>query len=170
MRRFLNKNKKWGQLYWANIPLWNPRKEKKIETSPLPFLLPHEWPCDYMHQPGAIQEAMPEKGTARRKLAEMTMAWGNLLGSLIPLGLHGDGAPVQGRMNQSTLVFFTLNLPASGTFQAERVPIVCLEPSTMVAVQHAMPSVKSLRGACKKLGEGRYPEKRHDGSAFHVKK
>lgn len=29
---------------------------------------------------------------------------------LCPLGLHGDGVPVQGRMNQDSLDFFTINM------------------------------------------------------------
>ena len=46
---------------------------------------------------------------------------------MVPLGMHGDGVPVQGRMNQSTCDFITINLPASNAFQAKRVPITCVE-------------------------------------------
>jgi hypothetical protein len=42
----------------------------------LPFLLPHEWLSDYLHQPGAWAEAMPEEGTFyARKLAQACDFW-----------------------------------------------------------------------------------------------
>ena len=54
----------WGKLYWAKIPCKN-RKNKEVEEIDFPFLLPHEWVSDYMWQPGAIEEAMPEPGSVQ---------------------------------------------------------------------------------------------------------
>ena len=103
--------------------MWTP-KTKTIKPVWLPFHLPHEWLSSYLHQAGAKEEAMPEKGTYKsQKLAEMCDAWGEPANGMVPVGLHGDGVPVQGRMNQSTVDFWTLNLPCSATFQAQKVPI-----------------------------------------------
>ena len=74
-----------------------------------------------MWQPGAIEEAMPEPGSVQsQELARMCKAWGCPEGSMVPLGIHGDGVPVQGRMNQSTVNFFTVNLLCSEKHKAKR--------------------------------------------------
>ena len=74
LKRDLQRNKQWGEFYWATIPLWNPKK-KQIVPGPVPFLLPHETLSDYMYHPGAKEEAMPEIGTYRsQKWAEACQA------------------------------------------------------------------------------------------------
>ena len=166
VKRFLKKNKRWGPFYWAKNPTWMP-KTKKIKVVWLPFLLPHEWLSNYMWQPGALSDAMPAAGTFKsQKLAEMCQAWGNPEGSMVPVGLHGDGVPIQGRMNQSTLDFFTLNLPCSDTFQSQRVPICCLETKYNAGEQTCQAICEVIAWSLKKLGEGKYPTERHGGQPF----
>ena len=133
--------------------MWTP-KTKTIKPVWLPFHMPHEWLLSYLHQAGAKEEAMLEKGTYKsQKLAEMCDAWGEPVNGMVPVGLHGDGVPVQGRMNQSTVDFWTLNPPCSATFQAQRVPICCLESKYIAGAQ----SAKSLLGACKSWGKLGFP-------------
>ena len=75
--RFLRKNSWRGSLYWAKVPIKNP-KTKQVEECSLPFLLPHEWLENYLHQPGAFEEAMPETGTYEsQELAKVCKAWRN---------------------------------------------------------------------------------------------
>ena len=127
-RSMLKTSKVWGHLYWAKIPCKN-RSSKEVEEIDFPFLLPHEWVSDYMQQAGAMEEAMPEPGSVQsQELARMRKAWGCPEGSMVPLGLHGDGVPVQGRMNQSTVNFFTVNLLCSEKHKAKRMPVCCTIP------------------------------------------
>ena len=59
-------------------PMKNPKKKvNDFSQQWLPFLLPHEWLSDYLHQPGAWAEAMPEEGTFyARNLAQACDSWG----------------------------------------------------------------------------------------------
>ena len=67
LRRSMLKNSTvWGHMYWAKIPCKN-TSSKEVEEIDFPFLLPHEWVSDYMHQAGAIEEAMPEPGSVQRE-------------------------------------------------------------------------------------------------------
>ena len=117
----------WPDLYWAEIPLKNP-SNKEVASYKLPFLLPHEWVSDYLHQPGAFQEAQPEEGSyLDKECRRVCAAWHRQARSMVPLGLHGDGVPVQGRLQQSTVDFVTINLLASKAFASTRVPVTCLE-------------------------------------------
>ena len=72
-------------------------------------------------------DALPEAGSARHKqLATAASAWESFTWEMTPLGLHGDGVPVQGHMNQDSLDFVTLNRPCSSHSQL-RVPFTCVE-------------------------------------------
>lgn len=152
--------------YWAEIPFWKP-KEKAIEPVWLPFLLPHEWLCTYLAQEGAVEEAMPEKATYKsQRLAEVCKAWGEPERGMVPLGLHGGGVPVQGRMNQSSVDFFTINLPCSTQFGSDRIPIVCVESRYITTEETCNAITEIIAWSLQKLGEGKYPMVRHDGKQF----
>lgn len=132
----------------------------------MPFLLPHEWLPAYLLQAKAWDEGLPEEGTFLAKiLAEACEGWGSRPGSMFPLGLHGDGVPVQGRLNQGTLDFWTVNLVCSKTFSAKRIPICCLD-ARMIHWQtiHSICQVMLWSFQC--LGEGKFPSCRHDGSVW----
>ena len=132
----------------------------------LPFLLPHEWLSDYLHQPGAWAEAMPEEGTFyARKLAQACDSWGLPHGSMLPVGLFGDGVPVQGRMNQSTVDFWTLNLPCSSVFSSWTIPITCLD-ARMIGAPTIKAMCEIIHWSLDCLAKGKFPEARHDGSPW----
>ena len=100
----MRKNSQWGEIYWAEVPIRKRPKSKEIIRERLPFLLPHEWLSEYWLQPGAWAEGMPEDGSfLAEELNKAFGSWRNKPGSMPPLGLFGDGVPIQGRMNQSTL-------------------------------------------------------------------
>ena len=89
----MRKNHTWPDLYWAEIPLKNP-SNKEVASYKLPLLLPHEWVSDYLHQPGASQEAQPEEGSyLDKECNRVCAAWHRQARSMVPLGLHGDGVP-----------------------------------------------------------------------------
>ena len=165
LKRFMWKKKRWGHFYWCQIPMWSP-KTKSISLEWLPFLLPHEWLTDYMYQKGAKEEAMPEKGTCTsQRSAEATKAWKEPLDTMIPVGLHGDGVPIQG-MHQSTLDFWTLNLPASEKWGSQRVSVCCLETKYNAGEETCQAICQVIARSLEKLGSGIFPSCRHDGSTF----
>lgn len=133
----------------------------------IPFLLPHEFLSAHFHQPGAKEEAMPAIGTYRsQRLAEACKSWKEPENGMVPLGLHGDGVPVQGRMNQSSVDFITINLCCSEKYSSERVPLVCLETRYNAGDQTCNALTEVIAWSLKKLGEGKYPTARHDGTPF----
>ena len=74
----------------------------------MPFLLPHEWVGEYLILRENFVEGLPEAGTyMHRQLAKATEAWDSSPWTMFPLGLHGDGVPIQGRMNQDSCDFLS---------------------------------------------------------------
>ena len=163
--RFLRKNHTWKDLYWAKIPMKNPKKKSNdMEEKWMPFLLPHEWLPDYLLQSSAWQEGMPEEGSfLASRLAKACESYGEPRGNMFPLGLHGDGVPVQGRMNQSTLDFWTVNLVGSKRFNQMRVPICALD-ARMIGWQTIEQIGHIMLWSFQCLAEGKFPRARHDGS------
>ena len=163
--RFLRKNHTWKDLYWAKIPMKNPKKKSNdTEEKWMPFLLPHEWLPDYLLQSSAWQEGMPEEGSfLASRLAKACESYGEPRGNMFPLGLHGDGVPVQGRMNQSTLDFWTVNLVRSKRFNQMRVPICALD-ARMIGWQTTEQIGHIMLWSFQCLAEGKFPRARHDGS------
>ena len=169
MDRWLKRNSQWGNVYWAQVPIKKRPKSKETIQEWLPFLLPHEWLCEYWLQPGAWAEGMPEDGSfLAKELNKACESWGNEPGSMFPLGLFGDGVPIQGRMNQSTLDFFTLNLPGSPTYAQMRIPIVCLNAKNSAGWPTCLAISQVITWSLQCLGEGKYPSKRHDGTDWNV--
>ena len=121
-----------------------------------------------MWQPGAIEEAMPEPGSVQsQELARMCKAWGCPEGSTVPLGIHGDGVPVQGRMNQSTVNFFTVILLCSEKHKAKRMPVCCIDARYEAGPESIKAMSEVIRWSLSKLGEGVFAHERHDGQPFH---
>ena len=165
-QRWMRKNHTWPDLYWAEIPLKNP-SNKEVASYKLPFLLPHEWVSDYLHQPGAFQEAQPEEGSyLDKECRRVCAAWHRQARSMVPLGLHGDGVPVQGRLQQSTVDFVTINLLASKAFASTRVPVTCLETKWNAGAVTIRAIQQVIAWSLKQLGEGKYPSSRHDGGSL----
>ena len=108
----------------ADIHMKNP-KTKEVACGRLPFLLPHGWVAAYLQQPGAWEEGQPEVGSSLAKTVDEV--WKRQPWPMFPLGLHGDGVPVQGNLRRSTVDFLTSNLPGSQKYATKRVPVTCLE-------------------------------------------
>ena len=85
---------------------------------------------------------------------------------MLPLGLHGDGVPAQGRMNQRTVEFITVNLLGSNKFASKSAPITCLE-GKYFANQLTTQAIQAvIAWSLQSLGEGKCPSARHDGSSL----
>ena len=48
-QRWMRKKSEWPDLYWADIPMKDPKTEEVFHGQ-VPFLLPHEWISTYLHQ------------------------------------------------------------------------------------------------------------------------
>ena len=85
-------------LYWAKVPMPKPKKNAdNMEKKWLPFLLPHGWLPDYFLQSTAWQERMPEEGNClTSSFAKACESYGEPIGNIFPLDLHGDGVPAHG--------------------------------------------------------------------------
>ena len=165
-QRWLRKQNAWGSLYWADIPMQNPRP-KEVACGRLPFLLPHEWVAAYLQQAGAWEEGKPEVGSSLAKtVEEVCAAWKRQPWSMFPLGLRGDGVPVQGNLRRSTVDFLTINLPGSQKNAAKRVPVTCLETKYSAGQTTTQAILEVLAWSLKQLGKAEYPKLRHDGGSL----
>ena len=164
LRRWMNHQHNWvPDLYWADVPIWDPKRNQKL-VAKLPFLLPHEWLGDYLLQDGAFEEGLPQAGSWQAQaLKEVCNAWGEPEEGMFPIGMHGDGVPVQGRMNQSTLDYFTINFPCSQTWQQERFLITCIETRWALGFETSQAIQKVIAWSLSCLGKGQWPAEGHDG-------
>ena len=128
-------------------------------------MLPHEWLGTYLACKGSIDEGQPRIGTFQYKqLAKAAKEWGDFHAfEFFPLGLHGDGVPIQGRMNQDTLDFITINMPCSPLHSQIRIPVTCIEKKFNAGVQTVKSIFQVLSWSLSSLGKGYNPERRHDG-------
>ena len=166
-RDLLNKvlrDSEWSGLYWAQIPV----KDLKSKGSKLiwcPFLLPHEWLPLYCKQKGAdldLQSKLePELAERMAKLkAELKADF------LVGLGLHGDGVPINGTMNEDSLDVFNLNMVTSLEHAALRIPFVCMQQKHQQPKETFDAIVAILCWSLRCLASGLKPQSRHDGSAW----
>ena len=76
---------------------------------------------------------------------------------MFPLAIHGDGVPVQGRMNQSTLDFLTFNLPGSLKKASVRIPICCLDAQYNCGAETIEAIWSIIAWSLESLGKGKHP-------------
>ena len=128
--RFLRKNHTWKDLYWAKIPMKIPRKKQMIRRKSgchSCCLMSGSQIISFKAVPGRKAYLKKAIFWPAGRLAKACESNGEPIGNMFPLGLHGDGVPVQGRMNQSTLDFWTMNLIGSKRFNQLRIPICALD-------------------------------------------
>ena len=84
-QRWLRKQNVWGPLYWADIPMKNPRT--KGVACGRRFFVTHEWVAAYWQQPGAWEEGQFEVGSSLAKtVEEVCTAWKRQPWSMLPSG------------------------------------------------------------------------------------
>ena len=109
-------------------------------------------------------EGSPEAGTyIHRQPARATEGspW-----TMFPLGLHGDGVPIQGRMNQDSCDFLSLNLCCSEMHRKMRVPVTRVEKRFNAGGVTVEAIWSVLTWSLKNLGEGVYPHQRGDSQKW----
>ena len=113
-------------LHWAQIRMLNKKIDNSHKVWP-PFLLPHEWLSSYCHDPLAWQDLEPAANSRyATKAAEVAQQMGLPVTGIVPLGLHGDGVPIQGTLNEQTLDTFCVNMPTSKQNSSLRVPFIAI--------------------------------------------
>lgn len=141
-------------------------EQQKVMSSH-PFLLPHDWLEFYLLQEGACKEGQPEEGSFyEEELKKACSAWGQPGEGMFPLGLHGDGVPYQGRMNQSTLDYVTVNFPLSKLFSQKRFLVTCLDSKWSLGHETWEAIWQVIAWSLQQLGEGKAACRRHDGKSL----
>ena len=82
----------------------------------------------------------------------------------IPFGVHGDAVPVLGIIRKASLDFITVNLPSCYSW-TDRVPFTTIQ--TKYVQQETKDEIwRILMWSASCLKNGKFPECRHDGSAW----
>ena len=167
MRLMMNHCKKtctWPDFYWAEVKVKD-LKTQGVQTIWLPFLLPHEWLHFFFKHPLAWQEVKPETGS-RHEQHVTKIAQGMPVTGIVPLGLHGDGVPIQGTLNEETLDTLSLNLPTSRNFLKLRIPFTMLERKFVLSKETWDDILLVFCWSMRHAWTGNFPTKRHDGSPW----
>ena len=116
LRRRLTKGSHVPKPYWFSVPTYD-KKKKKYETSLVPCILPHDmFQAVASHSPKSIPSLYPTETHGEHmldKVREVEGKWSIPAGTLIPLGLWGDGAPMasKGRESHEALSWNFCTLP-----------------------------------------------------------
>ena len=159
----LLKNSKWPKLYWASIPLKDP-KTQEVSSEPFPFLLPHEIMKAIVESNGGSLDGMRAAGASHllRQVQSFCSTMGIDINTCVPLGLHGDGAPFAAKMRDS-LEQFSWNFaasPESGRIPFTAIPKSCTAETTFDAI------FEIFSWSMSALLNGAMPVCRHDGSPW----
>lgn len=105
--RSMLKNSDMPPLYWAQVPMKEPKSGQHKVLTWMPFLLPHEVLANLWKTFG---RALYEPSSATEKVLErscLELGVDKTKETILPLGVHGDGVPNQAN---KTVVAFTWNL------------------------------------------------------------
>ena len=168
LKRRLLKNNHWPKLYWADIPIFDPKQQIQ-ESVPMPFILPHELVATFFQwgEPEFIlgQQVLQEDADL---LARHAAACQPPKGpkTLFPLGIWSDGAPCNSDRTQS-LEVVAMSFPS---LPGIRVPLFVIKKCFQIK-QRTMDSIfRVLQWSFEHLALGMYPNRRHDNTAFPAKK
>ena len=165
LARKLLKGSRWPKLYWADVPVKNLKKPEETKTVKLPFLLPREWIPQYVKLPDAWDDVQNLDPWLRERRAEVAGQLQVSPEKLVPIGLHGDGVPIGGNMNEDSLDVFNINLVSSTSHSALRVPFTCIQLRHLADDSfQAIVAVFCWSMRC--LAAGCHPVTRHDGTPF----
>ncbi len=160
IRRLLRRTA-WPARYFAPIPTWHPKADEERVVQ-LPFLLPQELLAFILQCPGALPKVLA-KSDASPELFRQAAAVAREVGAdsslLVPLGLHGNGAPFNNPRVRS-LEFFAMSFPAlQQEGPALRLPIAAVERTSALTF-HSIRAV--LQWSLRMCARGLYPLRRHD--------
>ena len=151
----------WPHVYYAAIPVKDPATSA-VYTVPFPFLLPHEMMFELKNHV-RLQEFTAAGNPAMEKLvADFSKTFRLAAEDLIPIGLHGDGAPFATKMRDS-LEQLSWNFLAGSKnkrFVFTAIPKSCCSANTMDEI------LAVFAWSMRVLAQGKMPAARHDGVPF----
>ena len=158
LTRTLLKGIDWPKAYWATIPVKN-TEDGSIVWIDFPFMLPHE----------VLHHLLKKNGLARlleftdeKLVREFCEAMGCDPAFILPLGLHGDGAPFAAKMRDS-LEQFSWNLVADS--KSSRIVFATI-PKKFVCEGTFDAILEIFAWSVKQLLLRLMPSVRHDGTPF----
>ena len=163
LRRTMLKGCQWPDLYWAQVRVWNTKKNKE-EWQWLAFLLPHEY-ISALAKYGNLDVLLSNQKLdtkSKDHLEEMETGAGE---RLVPLGLWGDGAPCNYDRTESVETF-SLNLPGiMEPYHTLRLPITAI--SRKQIGKHTWGDIlDKVSWSLQWCFLGVYPWARHDNTAW----
>ena len=99
-------------------------------------------------------------------LAHLQHCESEALCELLGIGIWGDGAPTQWDRSESIDVI-SMSLPGSLEYRSLRIPLVVL-PHSRVCSETWVDFFKIIKWSLVILATGRWPSKRHDGTAWET--
>ena len=163
IKRGCLKRCQWPTPYWAKVRVLD--KTTLEETSQwLAFLLPHEL-IEMMHRlgtPGALLSTDDLDDVAMAHLRYCREKAGQ---DVVPLGLWGDGVPVNWDRTESVETV-SLNLPGkTGEYSTLRIPLTAI--SRKQVGEHTWDDICAvLHWSLVRAADGNFPSVRHDGTPF----
>ena len=165
MRKML-KGSVWPEFYYADVPVKNLKNSSQAKTTRLPFLLPHELVPMYMRREGTWTDVQETDAWLKERKAVVAAQLRVPPERLLALGLHGDGVPIGGNMNEDSLDVFNINLCSSKANSALRVPFTCIQLRHLAGDDTFREIVRVLCWSLRCLASGVRPSARHDGTAW----
>ena len=163
MRRRL-KNTKWPDQYWAEVRVWDKKKQKETKQWICIHLI-HEL-LDMIFLFGLKEVILSEDcldRVGREHLQWMRQALS--LEELLGFGIHGDGVPCNYDRTES-VEMISLNLPGvGGKYARMRIPLVVL-PHSYVSHNTMDDLMEILAWSMRHALAGTRPTARHDGSPW----
>ena len=170
-RELLNKLKKrtaWPPLYWAKIRVFD--LQMQIERRKwIPFLLPHEviWSLNEhsLHKNVLFQHTSLCKQSLKH-VVKCAAAMGMPAAQCIPLGMWGDGVPMNYDRTQS-LDCLSFSLPGlQGSHHDLRFPITVMPKKYAVRHNTKDDIFNVVSWSLQHLAAGRFPHARHDAEPW----
>jgi hypothetical protein len=163
LRRAFLKHAQWPKPYWAEIRVRNTRANSE-ELQVCCFMLPHEY-VYVLNKVGLPSVLLSTEGLDPLSKEHLERCEVKAGAQLLPLGIWGDGIPVNYDRTESVETF-SVNLPGqAGEFSTLRLPLTGL--CRRQISEHTWEDICEIfRWSLLQCALGSWPQARHDGSAW----
>ncbi len=161
-RKFL-KLAQWPEKYWAKCRVIN-KKTHVVDEQWVAFLLPHECIAKLVKY-GDLEVLLKTTRLDPNTLAHLQYCEGEAGCRLVPIGLWGDGVPVNWDRSESVDTL-AMSLPGQdGEFKTLRLPIVGLSKK-QVTEETWYDIMSVVLWSLQQCALGAYPTRRHNGTPW----
>ena len=159
LRRSFLKRCQWPHLYWAEIRLLNLRLQEE-EYQWCAFILPHEY-LEVLARLGDPEVLLARGGLDPCTLEHLVSCEGEAGEQLLPVGLWGDGVPVNWDRTESVETF-SMHLPGQdGEYRSLRLPLTAISRK-QVSTNTWYDIMSVFNWSFTQCGAGSLPLIRHD--------